>query len=142
MPDSILEKTVARISHFGKKNPTGIEIDYPKGCDRAANAGPPRTRLAAQWFKIPEQGAVGHHQSRARKWAFHPQTLASYAADSVAVAGLAWPSRVLAVRFELLEALKSLPALQGMREAWRSPRQLRGRSRQKQSNPAYACRSP
>jgi hypothetical protein len=94
-------------------------------------------------FKIPEQGAVGYRQTRARKWAFRPQALAPYAADSVAVAGLAWPSRVLAVRSELLEALKSLPALQGMREARRSPRQLsRGSLRQQQSNPVYACRSP
>ena len=50
------------------------------------------------------------------QWSFPPQALASYAADSVVVAGLAWPSRVLAVRSELRGA-EIAQALQGMREA-------------------------
>ena len=106
--------------------------------ERPANAGPAQDEAranlktavsraamkSAQAFKIPEQGAVEYHLTRAWKWAFQPLALVSYAADSVAVAGLAWLSRILAARSEFLEAMKSPPALQGVREARHPPRQL------------------
>ena len=121
-----------------------VKVDYPKALPpRAAIAGPAQDATRGSAFKIREQGAIGYHQARARKWAFPSQARASYAADSVAAAGLAWPSRILAARSEFLEPMKWVQALQGMREAWRSPRQRStGSRRQKQSKTVYACRSP
>jgi hypothetical protein len=94
-------------------------------------------------FKIPEQGECGCHQTQAPKSPFLRRALASYAADSVAVAGLVRPSRVLAARAELLEAMRLLRSLPGTREAQHSPRRSStSSSRQKQSNTLCACRSP